>query len=78
MGRRIDNLAWMAPQTKARARAKLANFTTKIGYPDQWRDYSGLEIRRDDLLGNAMRSAAFEHEYNFARSAGRSASGNGA
>jgi putative endopeptidase len=53
----------MAPQTKARARAKLANFTTKIGYPDQWRDYSQLEVRRDDLLGNAVRSAAFEHEY---------------
>ena len=63
MGRRIDNLSWMAPQTKARARAKLANFTTKIGYPDQWRDYAQLEVRRDDLLGNAMRSAAFEHEY---------------
>ena len=63
MGRRIDNLAWMAPETKQRAKAKLANFTTKIGYPDQWRDYSGLEIRRDDLLGNAMRSAAFESDY---------------
>ncbi|HEY0165325.1 MAG TPA: M13-type metalloendopeptidase, partial [Sphingomicrobium sp.] len=63
MGRRIDNLAWMAPETKTRARAKLANFTTKIGYPDQWRDYSQLEVRRDDLLGNAVRSAAFEHEY---------------
>lgn len=63
MGRRIDNLEWMAPQTKARARSKLANFTAKIGYPDQWRDYSGLDIRRDDVLGNAMRSAAFEHEY---------------
>jgi putative endopeptidase len=63
MGRRIDNLTWMVPQTKARARAKLANFTTKIGYPDQWRDYSKLEIRGDDLLGNAVRSAVFEHEY---------------
>ena len=70
MGRRIDNLAWMAPQTKARARAKLANFTTKIGYPDQWRDYSGLEVRRDDLIGNAMRSAAFEHEYQVAKLGG--------
>lgn len=63
MGRRIDNLSWMAPQTKARARAKLANFTAKIGYPDQWRDYSSLQIRRDDLIGNAIRSAAFEHQY---------------
>ena len=63
MGRRIDNLTWMAPETKARARKKLANFTTKIGYPSQWRDYSGLDLRRDDLIGNAIRSAAFEHEY---------------
>ena len=63
MGRRIDQLTWMKPETKARARAKLANFTTKIGYPSQWRDYSGLDIRRDDLIGNAIRSAAFEHQY---------------
>ncbi|HEU4704916.1 MAG TPA: M13 family metallopeptidase, partial [Sphingomicrobium sp.] len=70
MGRRIDNLAWMAPATKARARAKLANFRTKIGYPSQWRDFSGLEIRRDDLLGNAMRSAEFEHEYQIGKLGG--------
>jgi putative endopeptidase len=63
MGRRIDQLSWMKPETKARARAKLANFTTKIGYPSQWRDFSALEVRRDDLIGNAIRSAAFEHEY---------------
>jgi len=63
MGRRIDNLTWMAPETKARARAKLANFTTKIGYPSQWRDYAGLQVSRDDALGNAIRSAEFEHNY---------------
>ena len=67
MGRRIDGLAWMAPETKSRARAKLANFTTKIGYPSQWRDFSGLEIRRDDLLGNAMRSNQFEYAYNIGK-----------
>ena len=70
MGRRIDNLAWMAPETKTHARAKLAAFTTKIGYPDQWRDYSGLESRRDDLIGNAMRSAQFEHEYQIGKLGG--------
>ncbi|HKX91869.1 MAG TPA: M13 family metallopeptidase [Sphingomicrobium sp.] len=70
MGRRIDNVSWMKPETKARARAKLANFTTKIGYPSQWRDFSGLEIRRDDLLGNAVRSAAFEHEYQVSKLGG--------
>ncbi|WP_205480638.1 M13 family metallopeptidase [Sphingomonas arenae] len=64
MGRRIDGLAWMAPETKQRARAKLANFTTKIGYPDRWRDMSALEIRQDDLLGNAMRSNRFDYAWN--------------
>ena len=63
MDRRIDQLEWMAPATKTAAHAKLAAFTPKIGYPDRWRDFSGLEIRRDDPLGNALRSANFEHEY---------------
>jgi putative endopeptidase len=67
MDRRIDQLEWMAPQTKVAAHAKLAAFTPKIGYPDRWRDFSGLEIRRDDLVGNAMRSAAFEHQYNIGK-----------
>ncbi|HYE27236.1 MAG TPA: M13 family metallopeptidase [Allosphingosinicella sp.] len=64
MGRRIDRLDWMAPATKAAAHAKLAAFTPKIGYPSRWRDFSALDIRRDDPLGNAMRSANFEHQYN--------------
>jgi putative endopeptidase len=67
MDRRIDKLDWMSPATKQAAHAKLAAFTPKIGYPDRWRDYSGLEIRRDDLLGNAMRSARFQHEYMFGK-----------
>jgi putative endopeptidase len=54
----IDQLEWMSPQTRRRAHEKLAQFTTKIGYPDKWRDWSKLEIRRDDLLGNEMRAAA--------------------
>jgi putative endopeptidase len=64
MGRRIDNLAWMTPETKVKARAKLANFTTKIGFPDRWRDYSALKLTSDDLFGNTMRIRAFNHEYN--------------
>src|SRR3546814_5627898 len=40
MGARIDKLDWMAPETKAKAHEKLAAFTPKIGYPDNWRDYS--------------------------------------
>ena len=67
MGRRIEGLPWMAPQTKARAKAKLANFRTKIGYPSQWKDYSALEIRRDDPLGNAMRAAEWAHNDNITR-----------
>jgi putative endopeptidase len=64
MGRRIDKLEWMAPETKAKAHEKLAAFTPKIGYPSQWRDMSGLVIDRGDLLGNAMRSNQFDYAYN--------------
>jgi len=67
MGRRIDGLTWMAPATKARARAKLANFTTKIGYPDRWQDYSALEIRSGDALGNAIRAAEWAHQDNISK-----------
>ena len=64
MGRRIDGLTWMAPETKVRAKAKLANFHTKIGYPDRWEDYSALTIQPGDALGNAMRSAEWQHNDN--------------
>ena len=67
MGRRIDGLTWMAPATKVRARAKLANFTTKIGYPDRWQDYSALEIRAGDALGNALRAAEWAHQDNISK-----------
>jgi putative endopeptidase len=63
MDRRIDKLDWMGAETKAKAHAKLAAFTPKIGYPSQWRDMSGLVINRSDVLGNAMRSARFEQAY---------------
>jgi putative endopeptidase len=62
MDGRIQGLTWMAPETKVRARAKLAAFTPKIGYPDTWRDYGALEVKRNDLVGNVMRSNAFEHQ----------------
>jgi putative endopeptidase len=54
----IDELEWMTPATKQRAHAKLARFTTKIGFPDKWRDWSALEVRRDDPVGNDMRAVA--------------------
>ena len=57
---RIDALDWMSPETRQRALEKLGQFTPKIGYPDKWRDYSGLEVRRDDLAGNVRRSVAVE------------------
>jgi len=67
MGRRIDGLTWMSDEAKARAHTKLAAFKPKIGYPDRWRDYTGLEISRDDLFGDAMRSRQFEHDYNLGK-----------
>jgi putative endopeptidase len=70
MDRRIDKLEWMSPDTKVKAHAKLAAFTPKIGYPSQWRDMSGLQIDHGDLIGNAMRSAKFEHEYNIGKLGG--------
>ena len=54
----IDDLEWMTPETKKKAHAKLARFTTKIGYPEKWRDWSALEVRRDDVVGNDMRAAS--------------------
>jgi putative endopeptidase len=60
---RIERLDWMGPQTKAEALKKLAAYKVKIGYPDKWRDYSALNIRRDDLYGNVERAAA--HDWTF-------------
>lgn len=60
-GDSIDELTWMTPATKQRAREKLAKITTKIGYTTKWRDYNELHIERDDLAGNMQRSA--RHEY---------------
>ena len=70
MGDRIDGLSWMQPQTKVKAKKKLANFTTKIGYPDRWKDYSKLEIKAGDLFGNALRSNQFAHDDNISRLGG--------
>ena len=59
-GKRIDQLAWMAPETKAKAKAKLAVLKVGVGYPDTWRDYSGLAVVGGDALGNAERAELFE------------------
>jgi len=67
LGERVDALAWMTPETKKRAHEKLATFLPKIGYPDKWKDYSTLEIRRGDPLGNAKRAALWDWNRQLAR-----------
>lgn len=58
----IHDLSWMTDATKQKALDKLSKITPKIGYPNKWRDYSGLEVQPADLLGNMLRSARFEHQ----------------
>src|SRR5205823_4757218 len=65
--RRIDALDWMAPQTKEKAKAKLAVLKVGIGYPDKWRDYSGLEVVRGDALGNWQRAESFEYRHSLTK-----------
>jgi putative endopeptidase len=64
---RINNLEWMSPETKAAAQDKLAHFTVKIGYPSKWRDYSKLDVKEGDLVGNEQRLADFEWHRNVSR-----------
>lgn len=61
---RITDLDWMADETRQRALGKLAAFRPKIGKPVKWRDYSALQIRPDDLMGNVERAIEFNYEYN--------------
>jgi len=60
----LDNLDWMGPETRRRAKIKLAAIATKIGYPAEWRAYGGLELKADDLIGNVMRARQFEFRRN--------------
>lgn len=57
----INDLDWMSDETKVKALEKLAKFTPKIGYPDEWRDYSKLALADDDLVGNIQRARSFSH-----------------
>ncbi|KQW00162.1 M13 family metallopeptidase [Rhizobacter sp. Root1221] len=61
-GQSIDGVAWMSPVTRLRAKEKLGKYTTKIGYPDKWRDYTALAIRDGDAFGNAVRAGRFSYE----------------
>jgi predicted metalloendopeptidase len=63
----IEKLDWMDRDTKVQAQAKLAKLTTKIGYPQKWRDYSKLQTKRDDLVGNVMRANRFEFDRNISK-----------
>ena len=60
LGEDIQGLSWMSPATKQQAMVKLHAITDKIGYPNKWRDYSSVVIKRNDALGNDDRAAAFE------------------
>jgi predicted metalloendopeptidase len=64
---RIDRLDWMAPQTKAEAKAKLAVLKVGVGYPDHWRSYDGLKVSAGDAFGNAERAERFEYQRNLAK-----------
>jgi len=64
---RLAALDWMTPETKAKAREKVAKMKVAVGYPDTWRDYSSVEIKADDPLGNRMRAEKFEFEHQRAK-----------
>ncbi|HET8899312.1 MAG TPA: M13 family metallopeptidase, partial [Rhodanobacteraceae bacterium] len=63
----IDALGWMTAATKAKAHAKIATLRVSVGYPDNWRDYSTLDIKPDDALGNHLRAVAFEYAHQKAK-----------
>jgi len=64
LGDDIKTLPWMSDATKKAAEEKLSMIRNKIGYPEKWRDYSALEIKRDDLIGNVDRDLVFSRDYN--------------
>ncbi|EFV14625.1 M13 family metallopeptidase [Segniliparus rugosus] len=67
MGERIDRLDWMGPETKAKAKAKLGKILPKIGYPDRWRDWSGLTLDGKGLISDVRAAEAFEQAYQVAK-----------
>ena len=67
LGERISNVTWMSQETKQRALEKLETIIVKVGYPDKWRDYSGLTIEKDCYYANVMRASKFENEYRLSK-----------
>jgi predicted metalloendopeptidase len=66
-GARIDSLTWMSPQTKTKAKEKLATLKVGVGYPDKWIDYSALQVSKDDPLGNEQRAELFDYHRHLAK-----------
>jgi putative endopeptidase len=64
---RIEGLAWMSPETKKKALEKWASFTPKIGYPDKWRDWAGLETTRNSYIENVLAANAFNYQWNLSK-----------
>ena len=64
---RVDGLEWMAPATKAQAKAKIKTLRVGVGYPETWRDYKGLVISADDPAGNAWRAAEWEYQHQLSK-----------
>jgi putative endopeptidase len=67
MGARIDQLDWMSTATKTKAKEKLSTYAPKIGYPSSWKDYSTLQMKADDLFGNAQRAHAYAYNSELAK-----------
>ncbi len=65
--KRIDALTWMDPATKAEAQAKLTTLYVGVGYPETWKDYSGYEVKADDIFGNLWRGRMFDYQMDVAR-----------
>jgi putative endopeptidase len=63
----VEDASWLTQSTRSEAIAKLSRVTARIGYPDRWRDYSGLEIKADDLAGNVLRARRFDSDYRMNR-----------
>jgi putative endopeptidase len=64
---RIEQLDWMSPETKQKAIAKWETFTPKIGYPDKWREWTGLATSRDSYLGNVLAAQAFNYKFDLSK-----------
>lgn len=63
----IESLEWMTPATRERALAKLESFTPKVGYPDRWRDFSGLVVDAGDLMGNVRAASRFDQAWDWSK-----------